>query len=145
MRKVGLEEWRIKVVEAMYRHVRSKVRVGYTYSDISDIRVGVYQGSVLSPLLFIIVLEAISSEFCTDFSWEMLYADNLVIVADSIEESTNRTSQLKTNLECKRLESEHRQGKGAIQWHEYVLVDTGKWSCGVCRKSIGRNSIFCQG
>ena len=33
-------------------------------------RVGVHQGSVLSPLLFIIVLEALSREFRAGVPWE---------------------------------------------------------------------------
>ena len=54
VRRNGVEEWLIKVVEAMYRHVKSKVRVSDTYSDAVDIRVGVHQLSVLSPLMFVI-------------------------------------------------------------------------------------------
>ena len=41
-------------------------------------KVGVHQGSVLSPLLFIIVLEALSCEFRAGDSWEDLYADDSV-------------------------------------------------------------------
>ena len=40
----------------MYKDVRSRVRVGDGYSE--EFGVGVHQVSVLSPLLFIIVLEA---------------------------------------------------------------------------------------
>ena len=39
------------------------VRVGEGYSEEFEVKVGVHQGSVLSPLLFIIVLEALSREF----------------------------------------------------------------------------------
>ena len=39
------------------------------------------QGSVLSPLLFIIVLETISPKFRVGRPWEMLSADDLVILA----------------------------------------------------------------
>ena len=46
-------------------------------------KVRVHEGSVLSPLLFIIVLEALSCEFPTGVPWEDLYADDLVIIADS--------------------------------------------------------------
>jgi hypothetical protein len=38
---------------------------------------------VLSPLLFIIVLEALSTEFRTGVPWELLYADDLVLIAES--------------------------------------------------------------
>ena len=36
--------------------------------------VGVYQGSVLSPLLYIIVMEAVTYSVREGLPWEMLYA-----------------------------------------------------------------------
>ena len=41
---------------------------------------------LLSPLLFIIVLEALSREFGAGVPRWDLYADDLVIIADSLEE-----------------------------------------------------------
>ena len=61
----------------MYKIVRSKVRVCSGYSEEFGVKVGVHQGSVLSPLLFIIVLQALSREFHTDCPWVLLYADYL--------------------------------------------------------------------
>ena len=89
LRKVGVEEWLVKVLQPMYKHTKSKVRVGDSYSETFDVRVGVHQGSVLSPLLFIIVLEALSHESCTGLPWELLYADYLVIIGDCIPWKTN--------------------------------------------------------
>jgi len=37
-----------------------------------------YQASVLSPLLFVSVIEAISREFRVALPWELLYADDLL-------------------------------------------------------------------
>ena len=48
-------------------------------------KVRVHQGSVLSPLLFIILLEALSREFWAGVPWEDLYADYLVIIAQYID------------------------------------------------------------
>ena len=63
LRKLGVEEWIVRLVQGMYANARSHVRFGEGYSEEFEVKVGVYQGSVLSPLLFIIVLEALSHEF----------------------------------------------------------------------------------
>ena len=65
MRKLGIDEWLVHLVQSMYKDVRSRVRVSDGYSEELGVGVGVHQGSVLSPLLFIIVLEALSREFRT--------------------------------------------------------------------------------
>ena len=66
-------------------------------------KVGVHQGSVLSPLLFIIVLEALSHEFFSGVPWEDLYADGVVIIADSLEECVRRLLIWKEAMEKKGL------------------------------------------
>ena len=53
--------------------------------DKFDVKVVVHQGSVLSPLLFIIVLKALLRECRCSLPWEMLYASDLVIIAKSFE------------------------------------------------------------
>ena len=59
-RKLGVEEWIVRLVQGMYANVQSPVRVVEGYSEEFEVKVSVHQGSVLSPLLFIIVLEALS-------------------------------------------------------------------------------------
>ena len=46
---------------------------------------GVHHDSVLSPLLFILVLMALSCEFHIRVPWELLYADDLAEIADLLE------------------------------------------------------------
>ena len=60
LKKVGIPEWIMGVVQVMYQNARSCVRINNSYSDVFSVQVGVHQGSVLSPLLFITVLEALS-------------------------------------------------------------------------------------
>ena len=101
MRKVGVEEWIVRIVKAMYIISKSKVCVNGMYSDEFGVEVGVHQGSVLSPLLFVIVMEALSREFRVGCPYELLYADDLVITADSIEKLLQRLQVWKQNLKEK--------------------------------------------
>ena len=103
LRKLGVEEWIVQLVQGMYANARSHVRVGEGFSEEFEVKVGVHQGSVLSPLLFIIVLEALSREFRSGVPWEDLYADDLVIIAESLEECVRRLLTWKETMEKKRL------------------------------------------
>ena len=71
MRAVGEPESIVVFAQAMYNGAKSKVRVNGSYRDEFVVKVGVHQGSVLSPLLFIMVLDALSREFRTSCPWEL--------------------------------------------------------------------------
>ena len=58
-----------------------------------------HQGSALSPLLFVIVMEAISREFRVALPWELLYADDLTVVAETEEDLITRLNEWKNNVE----------------------------------------------
>jgi len=56
MYKLGVEEWLVSAVMSMY--AGAVVRTVYGNSNCFEVKVGMHQGSVLSPLLFVIVMEA---------------------------------------------------------------------------------------
>ena len=56
--------------------------------------VDVHQGSVLNQLLFITVLEGLPKECRTGYPWELLYADELMISAESKEELLGKMNTL---------------------------------------------------
>ena len=147
MRKLGIDEWLVRLVQSMYKDVRSRVRVGNGYSEEFGVGVGVHQDSVLSPLLFIIVLEALSREFCTRCLWELLCADDLMISAESMEELLVKVQTWKTEMEKKGLRV--NMGKTKIMASGInldVLKESGKYPCGVCQSGVGSsNAIFCGG
>ena len=60
MRKLGVEEWLVSAVMSMHTNVKTVVRTVYCNSKGLEVKVGMHQGSALSPLLFVIVMEAIS-------------------------------------------------------------------------------------
>ena len=57
MRKLGVNEWLIRIVMTMYKNNNSVIRANNTVGDKFDVKVGVHQGSALSSLLFVVVLE----------------------------------------------------------------------------------------
>ena len=111
MRKLGLDEWIITLVQTMYKNTTSKVRVNSLFTDEFEVKVGVHQGLVLSPLLFIIVLDALSSEFRTGTPWELLYADELVIDAETKIGLRRKLTVWKEKLENKGLRVKDKRQK----------------------------------
>ena len=142
LRKLSVEEWIVRLVQGMYANARSYVSVGEGYSEEFEVKVGIHQGSVLSPLLFIIVLEALSREF----PWEDLYAIDLVSIAESLEECVRRLLTWKEAMEKKGLRV--NTGKTKIMICDTgldLLQSTGEFPCAVCRTGMGSNSISCNG
>ena len=74
------------------------------FSDKFNIKVGVHEGTVLSPLLFIIVMEALSREFRNGCPWELLYADDLVLTAETLEDLKKKLTIWKDIIETKELQ-----------------------------------------
>ena len=146
LRSVGVEEWAVKVVQGMYDNVRSRVRVNGQLSEEFGVGVGVHQGSVLSPLLFILVLEALSREFRTGVPWELLYADDLTIIASTLEECIEKLKVWKSGMENKGLRVNMPKTKVLISGLGLdKLKDSGKHPCAVCRSGVvERNAIQCS-
>ena len=138
--------WIVRLVQGMYANARSRVHVGEGYSEEFEVKVGVHHGSVLSPLLFIIVLEALSQKFCSGVTWEDLYADDIVITAESLEECVRRLSTWKEAMEKKGLRVNAGQMKIMICAMGLDLMqNSDEYPCTVCRTGVGSNSIFCNG
>ncbi|XP_047499240.1 uncharacterized protein LOC125045797 [Penaeus chinensis] len=90
LRQQKAPEKLIRIVQTTYREARTTVRTKYGRTDEFMIGIGLHQGSVLSPFPFIMVLDVISENFHTGLPWELLFADDLVVVADSEEELQRR-------------------------------------------------------
>ena len=70
------------MIKAMYVDASTKVRMNGRESKAFNVKVGVHQGSVLSPLLFIMMLEALSRKFMEGSPMELLYSDDLVLITE---------------------------------------------------------------
>ena len=144
LRQSGVEEWIVKVIQSMYEGVTTSVKLGAGESEEFAVKVGVHQGSVLSPLLFILVLEALSRKFRVGLPWELFYADDLALIADSEVELLAKIGRWKEGMEEKGLRVNMEKTK-VMKCHLRCgqAQDSVKYPCGICRKGVGRNSIHC--
>ena len=124
----------------------SRVCVGEGFSKEFEVKFGVHQGSILNPLLFIIVLEALSREFRAGVPWEDLDADDLVIISDSLVECVRRLLIWKEAMQKKGLRVNAGKTKVMICGTGLdLLQSSGEYPCAVCRTGVGNNSICCNG
>jgi len=103
-----------------------------------------HQGSGLSPLLFVIVMEAITREFRVALLWELLYADDLAVIAETEEELIKRLNEWKDNVESKGMRVSVNKTKVMISGeYQKMRQKAVRWPCGVCSKGVGSNSLQC--
>ncbi|KAK3570175.1 hypothetical protein QTP86_015308 [Hemibagrus guttatus] len=101
MRKSGVAEKYVRVVQDMYERSRTVVRCAIGQTEEFKVEVGLHQGSALSPFLFAIVMDQLSEEVRQESPWTMKFADDIVICSESRE-------QVEENLERWRFALERR-------------------------------------
>uniref|UniRef100_A0A914XIS3 Reverse transcriptase domain-containing protein n=1 Tax=Plectus sambesii TaxID=2011161 RepID=A0A914XIS3_9BILA len=103
LRKKNVPEAYIRIIQDMYAAAETTVRTPCGQTAAFPVAVGVHQGSALSPLLFILVLDAMCEGLPSRAPWTMLYADDVAICAKTKEELEERVLEWKTRLEKNRL------------------------------------------
>jgi len=101
---------------------------------------------VFIPIRLVLVTVEFRSTYSPTHNDHKSSADDLVIIADYIEELVNRTSAWKAGLKSKGQRVNVRKTKVLYSSKDKnVHVDKEKWLCGLCRKGVGSNSVFCHG
>ena len=70
----------VTIIRNMYEGVVTNVKTCGGLSDEFPIIIGVYQGSILSPFLFAIVIDEITKSIHEDIPWCMLFANDIVLI-----------------------------------------------------------------
>ena len=89
LRWMGVPEAEVRMVEGMYEKTTARVVVGEGASEEFEVKIGLIQGSVLSPLRvrFISILDLISrNTMMNDAMKKLHYADDLALVANGKQE-----------------------------------------------------------
>ena len=90
LRMLGVDEWLIRTVMALYTEACTIVRTYTGPSESFEVKVGLHQGSVLRPLLFAAVIDVVSSEVRSGLPSELLYANDLIIMTPTMEQLGRR-------------------------------------------------------
>ena len=126
----------MKAVMAMYEGAQTVVRtLEGDNSKAFNVKVGLHQGSVLSPLLFVTVMEMISRELRAGLPLELLYADDLILMAENEESLRDKIVKWKSGLEAKGLKM--NTGKTKVMFSCSMkdrVEEKGKWPYDVCMK-----------
>ena len=75
----------MRAVMSLYKSPKTRVKVGIELSEEFEVKVGVHQGSMLSPLVFAIVVDVVTENVRIGLVSEMLYADDLVLTSKTME------------------------------------------------------------
>ena len=92
-------------------------------------KVGVHEGSALSPLLFIMVMDILAEDVRDVSLMELLYADDLVLCGESLNEVIDKYGRWKNAVEGKDLRVNVEKTKGVqllfgkeIVFQNWILV-----------------------
>ena len=86
------------------REQRQTVRVDCELSEQEfEIKVGMHQGSLLSPFIFTVVVDVVTELAREGVLSELLYADDLVLMSETIEGLWNKFLEWKEAFESKGL------------------------------------------
>ena len=89
VRKKGIPEVLFRSVMSLYEGEKTRVRVDSELSDEFEVEVGMHQGSVLSPFLFTVVADVVTELAREGVLSELLYADDLVMMSETIKGLSN--------------------------------------------------------
>ena len=87
MRKKGLSEVMVRAIMSLYDGAKTGIKMGSVHSEELEVKVGVHQVSVVSPLLFAIVVTIIT-EKARRGVWlmKLLHTDDLVVMSETMED-----------------------------------------------------------
>ncbi|GJZ70069.1 retrovirus-related pol polyprotein LINE-1 [Tanacetum coccineum] len=93
----------LRVLRDMYEGAKTRVRTSVGDTEFFHVEVGLHQGSAISPYLFALILDEISWRIQEDVPWCMIFADDIVLIAESAKGLNSRLEKWRKALEDKGL------------------------------------------
>ena len=103
LRRKGVTEHLVNWIMSFYKGCKTAVSVDRELSSSFSLKVGVHQGSALSTILFIMVMDVLKEDVRDGSLMELLHADDLVLCGESLNEVMDKYGLWKNALERKNL------------------------------------------
>ena len=117
MRKSEIVEKYVQLVQDMYEESETVVRCAVGTTESFKVKVGLHQGSALSPFLFAVIMDRLTNEVKREPPWTMLF-DDIVICKETREE-------VELRLESWRYALEKRGMKVSRSKTKYLCINGG--------------------
>ena len=130
-------------VMSLYEGTKTRVRVGLEFSEEFEVNVGVHQGSVLSSLVFVIVVDVVTENVRNGLMSEMFFADDLVLTSETIEGLRENFWKWKEAFESKGLKVNLGKTKVVVSGAEGEVSGSKVDPCGIHGKRVMVNSVLC--
>ncbi|KAK3521327.1 hypothetical protein QTP70_003170 [Hemibagrus guttatus] len=125
MRKAGVAEKYVRVVQDMYERSRTVVRCAVGQTEEFKVEVGLHQGSAQSPFLFAIVMDQLSEEARQESPCTMMFADDIVICSESREQVEENLERWRFALERRGMKVSRIQSNGECEKEVKKRVQAG--------------------
>ncbi|GKA74364.1 retrovirus-related pol polyprotein LINE-1 [Tanacetum coccineum] len=110
----------LRVIKDMYDGAKTRVRSSMGNTEFFPVEVGLHQGSAISPYLFALILDELSRGIQENIPWSMVFADDIVLVAESADGLNRRLESWRRALEDNGLRVSRDKT-------EYLRCDFGRY------------------
>ena len=143
LRKKRIPEALVRSVKSLYEGAKTRVRVDNEFSEELEVKVGIHQGSMLSPFYVAVVVDVVTEFAIEGALSELLYADDLVLISETIEGLRDKFIKLKEVFESDGLKV--NLGKTKVMVCSGITKDGMSKSkvdpCGACSLRVKANSV----
>ena len=137
LKNSGISRRYIEVIQDMYDRVSTNIHTPVGMTESFPIKVGLHQGPALNSFIFTVIMEEISKSIWKTVPLCMLFADDIVLVAETKEEANSKLEEWREVLKGKGLRISRTKT-------EYLLYNfSGVESIGEPEVTIGGEVVEC--
>ena len=131
LEKRGVSVTYIELIKDIYEDVTTRVKTSGGVTEAFPIKIGLHQGSALSPYLFTLIMDELTAHIQDTVPWCMLFADDIILVDETREGVNAKLESWRETLEGKgfklsRLKTEYMQFKFSNIRSNETIVKIGE-------------------